>query len=52
MSRKTNESEPNYRPSRPRRRRPPSNISNLQGEEEEEVPSYPETSISGKKIKA
>jgi len=51
MSRKINAKELNYRPSRPRRRRPPSNVPNLQGEEEEEEASC-EASISAKKMRA
>jgi len=50
MNRKINEKEPNYRPSRSRRQRPPSNVPNLQGEEEEEVSN--EASTSAKKMRA
>jgi len=53
MSRKINEKEPNHRPSRPRRKRPPSNVPNLQGEEEEEEEeASSEASISAKKMRA
>lgn len=48
MSRKINKNEPNYRPSRPRRRRPPRNIP---AGDKENVYDDAEESISAKKLK-